>query len=441
MPMPQPIGAFPGTVQLRRIALLAAASLTFACPTLASAAPCTPGAYGIGPDDFVVIGSTPPPSGQGQRYTFLDGRRGGTADTGAAVACANDMVTYKRADGQVSQWPRIPTRETDTSFDSAATRLTGQLIEPAGPADPKRPLVVLVHGSERTRAMAAIYGHMLAMQGISVFAYDKRGTGTSAGEYTQNFELLADDAAAALKEARRLAAGRFGRAGYFGGSQGGWIAPAAAMRSRADFVVVGFGLVVSPIEEDHAQLRDEAREAKLDDTALAQIETLSQATAKLMRSHFTEGFEDLDRVRREIGDAPWSRTIAGEYSGDMLRMNDADLRRIGRARFDNLEVIWDYDSQRVLQSLKVPLLWVLAGDDREAPITETQTVLTKLRKAGQPIDIYLFPQTDHGILEYRTNPDGSRTMTRMADGYLRLLGDWIKGEVHGQYGRAQLLTR
>jgi alpha-beta hydrolase superfamily lysophospholipase len=81
------------------------------------------------------------------------------------------------------------------------------LIEPAGPADPTRPLVVLVHGSERTMAVAAIYQRMLVAQGISVFAYQKRGTGDSEGEYTQNFELLADDAAAALAKARELARG------------------------------------------------------------------------------------------------------------------------------------------------------------------------------------------------------------------------------------------
>jgi pimeloyl-ACP methyl ester carboxylesterase len=55
-----------------------------------------------------------------------------------------------------------------------------------------------------------------------------------------------------------------------------------------------------------------------------------------------------------------------QYSGDMLRMSDADLRRIGRARFDNLELIWDYDAEAALRRLKVPLLWVLAEQDRRA---------------------------------------------------------------------------
>ncbi len=297
------------------------------------------------------------------------------------------------------------------------------MIEPAGPADPTQPLVVLVHGSERTMAVAAIYQRMLVAQGISVFAYQKRGTGDSEGEYTQNFELLADDAAAALAKARELARGRFGRAGYFGGSQGGWIALAAATRSQADFVAIGFGLVVSPIEEDREQLFDEARRMQLDAAALAQVGQLSDATAQLMRTHFNEGFEALAKVRTQIGAAPWAKNISGEYSGDMLRMSEADLRRIGRARFDNLELIWDYDAEAALRRLKVPLLWVLAEQDRAAPIAATRSILSRLRASGQPIDTYLFPDTDHGMVEFRTDAEGNRVSTRITDGYLRLLAD------------------
>ena len=88
-----------------------------------------------------------------------------------------------------------------------------------------------------------------------------RGTGGSEGEYTQNFELLAADAAHALDQARSMTTGRVGRAGFFGGSQGGWVAPRAATLTKADFVAVGFGLVASPIEEDREQLVSEVRAA------------------------------------------------------------------------------------------------------------------------------------------------------------------------------------
>lgn len=402
-------------------------------------AACRPGVYGADRDAFVVMGAVVPAPGSGQRYLFRDGRRGSTAAAGSPVACDADVATVTLPGGEVHQWPRSATRETDTSFVSAATRLAGRLVEPPGDADGARPLVVMVHGSEKTAAIGSVYAYMLAAQGVSVFVYDKRGTGASAGDYTQNFELLADDAASALQEARRLAAGRFGRAGFFGGSQGGWVAPLAATRSPADFVAVGFGLVVSPVQEDREQLLDEARQMKLGAAEVGKVERLSRATAALVRSHFTQGYEVLAQVRRDIGTAPWAATLQGEYSGDMLRMSDADLRRIGRARFDNLELIWDHDATAVLRRLKVPLLWVLAQEDREAPINTTRDILLKQIAGGRPFEAYVFPDTDHGMFEFSVDADGSRVPTRITDGYLKLVADWIKGDVHGPYGRASAL--
>jgi pimeloyl-ACP methyl ester carboxylesterase len=168
---------------------------------------------------------------------------------------------------------------------------------------------------------------------------------------------------------------------------------------------------------------------------------LSRATALLLTSHFARGYEELARVRKEIGNAPWAATIKGEHSGDMLRMSDADLRRIGRARFDNVELIWDYDAVATLRKLETPLLWVLAAEDREAPIAATRSILAKLAAQGKKIDAYLFPDTDHGMLEFRSNADGSRTATRITDGYLKLLADWIKRDVRGPYGRGRALDR
>lgn len=420
-------------------ATVRAFSLVLACATftLVAAAECGPGVYGPNREAFVVITAAAATPGSAQRYLFRDGRRGTTAGVSSPVSCDADIATVASPGSGSLRWHRQTTHETDTRFLSAGTTLAGRLVEPAGEPDATRPLVVLVHGSEKTPAIGSAYAYMLAAQGIAAFVYDKRGTGASAGEYTQNFELLADDAAAALDEARRLAAGRFQRAGFYGGSQGGWVAPLAATRAPADFVAVGFGLVVSPIEEDRQQLLDEARQLELDPGSVSKIERLSRATAKLVRSHFRIGYDDLARVRREIGNATWAATLRGEYSGDMLRMSDADLRRIGRARFDNLELIWDYDATAVLQKLKVPVLWVLAAQDREAPIEATRATLLKLKGAGKPIDAYVFPDTDHGMVEFTSNADGSRNPTRITDGYLQLLADWIKGDLRGSYGRAQ----
>ncbi|HEV2597017.1 alpha/beta hydrolase [Sphingopyxis sp.] len=418
--------------QLAASLLLASATLS-AAPAFAQTA-CQPGTYAAPDGDFVVLVKSPAVPAPGLRYLFRDGQRGATSDSGAPLACGAGDVSVNG-----KPWAPIAFRETPATFDSVGTKMTGVLIEPPG-ADAKRPLVVMVHGSERSSPIGGVYGYAMAAQGISVFVYDKRGTGGSDGEYTQNFELLAADAAKALDTARSMAAGRHGRAGFFGGSQGGWVAPLAATRTKADFVAIGFGLVASPIEEDREQMVSEVRAAGLGKDAEALVTRLSQATAGLLLSDFRSGYDALDAARREMADKPWAAKIDGEYSGAIARMPNDELKRVGAARFDNLELIWDYDAVAALKKLDTPLLWVLAGEDREAPIETTRGALLGLAKGGKPFDVYLFPDTDHGMFEYTTAADGSRSVTRITDGYLKLLGDWIKGKARGSYGRAERLT-
>src|SRR3546814_1215905 len=74
----------------------------------------------------------------------------------------------------------------------------------------------------------------------------------------------------------------------------------------------------------------------------------------------------------------------------------------------------------VLRSLSIPQLWILAGDDSEAPPGETMRRLRALAGEGRPITTMVFPGTDHGIVAFETGADGKRSETRYAEGYLRM---------------------
>ena len=157
----------------------APATIALACIvscTPAVHAACNQGAYASSGGDYVVIVPLPDPNAAGQRYLFRDGRRGSTADAGAPLTCAADSVTIKKSDGSEERWAQLAFTTTDTRFSSVETQLAGRLIEPSGTAAGGRPLVVMVHGSERTSALASPYAYSLAAQGIAVFVYDKRGT-------------------------------------------------------------------------------------------------------------------------------------------------------------------------------------------------------------------------------------------------------------------------
>ncbi|MEM8772456.1 MAG: alpha/beta hydrolase [Pseudomonadota bacterium] len=365
------------------------------------------------------------------RYSFHDGRWGKISDK-AIVECGDGAV---RIDGSII-WEQRSLQITDTRFDAAGAALAGQLLEPLD-AGAETPLVVLAHGSEEVGWIeAASYPYQLVGRGVSVFVYDKRGTGRSSGVYSQNFPHLADDLAAASQEAKRLAGQRFGRFGLLGFSQGGWIAPLAAERSEADFIGIGYGLVVDILEEDAAQVALELREAGYDDDVVAKAKEITDITARLAVSGYQDGLEDLDELRERYGNEEWFPLIRGGFSGVILGISTDELRNSGIPMFDRLNIDWSIKPMDVLRDVNVPQLWVLAEDDREAPISKTLDRLQTLRNEGQNISIFIFPNTDHGMWEYEQMPDGTRDSVRVTDKYYDLIADWAKGALQPPYANS-----
>jgi len=92
----------------------------------------------------------------------------------------------------------------------------------------------------------------------------------------------------------------------------------------------------------------------------------------------------------------------------------------------------------VLEGVDVPMLWVLGGRDTEAPSATTLAVLKDLQAHGARLDIAVFPNAEHGIIEVQDGPDGRRELGH-SPGYFPLLIDWIAGRrVRQEYGDAVL---
>jgi pimeloyl-ACP methyl ester carboxylesterase len=273
-------------------------------------------------------------------------------------------------------------------------------------------------------------------RGVSAFVFDKRGTGKSKGEYTQNFPLLADDLVAAANEAKRHAKGRFGRFGLLGLSQGGWIAPLASERAQAEFLGIGFGLAVDIAEQDAAKVQKELKDRGYGADVLAQARMITDVTAKLVKTAYKEGLDELADIQKRFAKEPWFAAIKGGYSGVYLNISVEDLRKNGLPMFDRLGVDWSQNPMHVLENVKAPQFWAFAEDDRQAPIAISLERLKKLRTQGHDITIHIFPNADHGILNYVQAADLSRKSTRIAAGYYDLMADWAKGQINVKYGDA-----
>lgn len=327
-----------------------------------------------------------------------------------------------------SELRRVDLEQHIVKFQSGAETLTGILVVRKGDAPDN--LVVLLHGSEKRSALATNpMQYLLPSKGIAAFVFDKRGTGQSTGNYTHNFEILARDGVAALTTARNALGGRNIAAGFLGGSQGAWVAPLAAARTpenaRPSFVIAAYGLAQGPLGEDREEVFDDLRRHGFGDAAtLAKAREITDATATVMRTNFADGFDRLNALKDKYGGQPWYSAVDGEFTGDFLWMPSWLLAVVGPILEEGM--IWDYDPLPIIESLPMPMLWVLAGKDTEAPSVTTFEILRQLQKEKLPqLDIARFPEAEHGILRFREKA-GERILTGYEPGYFELLANWIR---------------
>lgn len=350
-------------------------------------------------------------------------------------ACAEGRIAFEGRSGA-----RVTLDEQDTTFiGHGGTRLHGRLLLP--PGDDPVPIMVEVHGSEGANALDFnAFQRFAPASGVGVFVYAKRGSGGSEGRYTQDFHILAEDAAAAVVEARRLAGARATRVGLHGSSQGGWVAPLAASRTPVDFVIVGFGLAYGVLSEDSDQVMLDLKAKGWGPEVLEQAREITNVTGAFVASRGAVGFGGLEAVRARYRAEPWFSDIKGEFTGLLLNASNDQIA----AMTPQLEngPSWDYDPLPVLDGLDAPMLWIQAEDDTGAPPDATRQRLIDLAAQGRPITLLEYPDTDHGIVRFETAPDGARTSLGYAPGYYQAILDWARtGRLDGAYGDGRLLAR
>lgn len=349
-------------------------------------------------------------------------------------SCDEARIVFEGKNGR-----RMTLDAKETTFmGQGGTRLNGRLILP--PGDGPVPIMVEVHGSEGANALDFnAFQRVAPASGVGVFVYAKRGSGGSEGRYTQDFYVLAEDAAAAVLEARRLAGARAGRVGLHGASQGGWIAPLAASQTPVDFVTVAFGLAYGALSEDSDQVVLDLKAKGWGADVLEHARQITDVTSVFIASHGKAGFADLEAVRAKYRAEPWLADIKGEFTGFLL--NTPNDQIIAMAPVLDLGTSWDYDPLPVLSRLDTPMLWIQAEDDIGAPPDATRQRLIDLAAQGRPVTLLEYPDTDHGIVRFETAPNGVRTSLGYAPGYFQAVLDWARsGRLNGDYGDGIVLT-
>lgn len=428
-------------------AILAALTFTSCARADEPAPPCVPNYFQLADGSGVDIA----PSTEGHlRWRRVDGTSGllspqadgkwssalgwtGRAD-GKIVDltdCGRGVIRFAGVTGR-----RLDFDTTETLFKSGDVQLAGRLVLPPGRATV--PIVVLVHGSEDDSARRFYpLQRLLPASGVGVFVYDKRGTGDSKGVYTHDIYQLAADANAALMTAKSLGGARVGRIGYYGTSQGGWVAPLAASFGRPDFVMVGFGLAVSPVDEDREALELDMTRHGFGSAEIAKALEIGAAVHAIMRSRFQFGYDRLASVIEKYRNEQWFKFVRGNVTGIVIHMPEATIREQGPRLLPG--IISDYDPMPVLRGLETPQLWILGEDDIDAPYLETYRRLMALRKEGRPISVVVYPHVEHGLYEFELQGE-ERLSTRQPASLQRLLTEFARsGKLGSAYDNARVV--
>ncbi len=223
--------------------------------------------------------------------------------------------------------------------------------------DGKYPVMIIVPGSGRiTRQdlgmVAAIFGGL----NIATFIYDKRGVGQSTGEYTdigasnsiEGFEQRARDVLAIVQKLKKHKNIDKTRIGLIGSSQGGWIIPMVASRTKDVTLTVCISGAASSVGVSDFY-----------DNIAEESESIESAIAKLPEFKGEHGFDPLESLKK----------------------------------------------------LTSPGLWIYGGQDKSNPTIEDMRILNEVKDAGnKPFTIHLYPSYTHDLIDTETGSFGIKVI-------------------------------
>ena len=295
-------------------------------------------------------------------------------------------------------------REEEVRFWNGGVELAGSLLLPAGPGP--HPAVVFLHGSGPEGRWASTYlARRVVRGGTGALIWDKRGVGESAGSWeAASFEDQAGDAVAAVALLRSRPEIDPDRVGIHGHSQGGTIAPLAAVRSNADFVI---GSAASGLPMDDVEIYSVGN--------FIGIPSMSGDEAALARA-YVEALVDVayHGAPRDSLDAIAERARGQEWFFEPPAPDDsywAFSRRIA-----------DYDPLVWWRQVDVPVLLVYGALDERVPVEPSVEAITNaLESVGHSAVVRIFEGADHTFRVRLTGDEWPRTVT----GYPEAVIDWL----------------
>jgi pimeloyl-ACP methyl ester carboxylesterase len=283
----------------------------------------------------------------------------------------------------------------------------------------KHPAVVFTHGGgPQLRDIMWGLGYLYAARGFAVLSYDKRGVGKSTGNWGEaSFEELADDAVEAAKFLQARTDIATNQIGFWGLSQGGWIAPLAASRfPDAAFAIALSGGGLSPAEQELFDSEYELSKAGYTANEINDALAFQKLKNEIIASQ--DKWDEYSKARAIAKDKKWFRQPGIDVRGPEKRDDPF---------WTHMRRFYVYDPAPTLRSSRAPLLAIFGELDTpegvKANVSAIKQILDQAGRRDYVVKVY--PNGSHNLMEVPPeNPNEYVRLKRFPPGFFETMVDW-----------------
>jgi pimeloyl-ACP methyl ester carboxylesterase len=330
-------------------------------------------------------------------------------------------LTWQRAGAppRIARHVEIEKHE-DVRFSNGGIHLAGTLTSPI--AGGRHPAIILVHGSgPQTRESILPFARFLIRHGMAVLGYDKRGVGSSTGDWnTASFDDLAGDVVAGFEYLRTRRDVDRGQIGLLGVSQAGWIMPLAAVRAKdIAFLISISGAGVPAAETTIDQARNEMTSSGMPLQDVEDIVGLMGLQYEFARTgqRWEEYAATREKLAARMGPPP-----------------DTFPRTPDHPYWQFIRRLYFYDPAPTLRQLRVPTLALFGELDNNIMAEKNKAAWEAALKAGGHRDyaLRILPKANHDQLEAKIGSNAEMaSLQRFVPVYFTTIQDWLAKRIRG----------
>lgn len=322
-----------------------------------------------------------------------------------------------------------PTGTAPFEFASNGNRLRGFIDLPAGAG--RHPAIVIVHGSGSTDVAKGdgtyngSYEELRAAfrsAGIATVVWDKAGNGCSDGRYIHVDDVYAraNEIIAAVGALQARGDIDASRVGVWGISQGGWVAPIAAVRSSG----IKYLILVSGPGKDFFSTSEyqAANQLRADGVSEQEIKAAISAMRRaliVMRAGGT--YEEFTKASRPL--------LKYAVFGKQLGITGGTPETYAKGQSPPFMRIWTTSADSFLSEVDVPLLAIFGDHDAKINWRESVGAYREAaeRAGNRDLTIKVFKNANHELfVENRSKVAQSPSASQLVPGYLTLMIDWLR---------------